>query len=123
MSGDLHVRRAQLAKITDMRRAERRIVNLAVTLREGGAVMADADVLNLSETGYMAETDMPLEAGASVFLKLPGQEIQRSEVVWVEGRRAGFEFTVPLHPATLELLTAGTRKAPVRNHFGPRGLR
>ena len=102
------------------RRAERRIVNLAASMREAGATVVDAEVLNLSTSGFMAKTDLPLEAGQYVFLKLPGIEAMNSKVIWVEDGKAGFEFTSPLHPATLDQLGMANRKAPPRNHFGAR---
>jgi hypothetical protein len=101
------------------RRAERRILNLAASLREPGASIADAEVLNLSATGFAAESDAALETGAQIWLKLPGLEPTASRVVWVDGRKAGFEFVTPLHPATLETVTAAARKPPVKRHFGP----
>lgn len=100
------------------RTAERRIVNLAANLREPGASLAEAEVTDLSVTGFGAETDAALEVGAHVWLKLPGLEPTNSRVVWVEGRKAGFEFTTPLHPATLDLVTATERRPPVKRHFG-----
>ena len=101
------------------RRAERRIVNLAASLREPGAAVADAEVLNLSIDGFMAKCALPLDQGQTVFLKLPGLEAQKSQVVWIDGERAGFQFSTPLHPAELDQLTAATRKAIPRGHFGP----
>ena len=101
------------------RNAERRIVNLAARLREPGARIADAEVMNLSIDGFMAETDLALEPGATVWLKLAGLEAQNSRVVWVEGRQAGFQFAIPLHAATLDMLVASGRKAPPKRHFGP----
>lgn len=114
--------KAQLAKLPvgDGRRAERRVVNLAASLREPGAAVADAQVLNLSVSGYMAVSDMPLETGQYVFLKLPGLEAQKSQVVWVEGEKAGFQFLAPLHQADLDQVTAVQRKPIPKGHFGPR---
>lgn len=105
------------------RRAERRIVNLAASLREPGASLAEAEVVNLSVTGFAAETQAPLERGAHVWLKLPGLEPTNSRVVWVEGNKAGFEFVTPLHPGTLDLVTAAARKPPVKRHFGVGAVR
>jgi len=102
------------------RRTERRMVNLAASLREPGATVADAEVRNLSIDGFMADCDIPLEPGQHLFLKLPGVEALSCTVVWIDGGKVGFEFTAPLHQATLDQLTAATRKAPPRNHFGPR---
>lgn len=118
------MRKAHLAILPtpEGRRTERRVVNLAASLREPGASLADAEVLNLSVTGFAAETDAPLEPGGHVWLKLPGLEPANSRVVWVEGRKAGFEFVSPLHPATLDTITAAAR-TPVKRHFGVGALR
>jgi hypothetical protein len=112
---------AQLAilPLIDGRNAERRIVNLAARLREPGAKIADADVMNLSIDGYMARTELTLEVGANVWLKLPGVEPQNSRVIWVEDGKAGFQFAASLHPATLELIVANGRKPIPKRHFGP----
>lgn len=114
------MRKAHLAILPtpDGRRAERRIVNLAASLREPGASLADAEVVNLSTTGFAAETDANLETGNHVWLKLPGLEPANSRVVWIEGRKAGFEFVTPLHSATLDLVLTNGRKPMVKRHFG-----
>ncbi len=117
------MRKAQLAQFPpDARRSERRVVNIAATLRESGATLGDAEVLDLSLEGFKAKSDLTLDAGAQVLLKLPDYEAFRAEVVWVENGMAGFQFASPLHPATLAQLTAKTRKVMVRNHFGPSGM-
>jgi hypothetical protein len=115
------VSRGQLAilPIIEGRSVERRIVNLAARLRDPGATIAEAEVLNLSIDGFMAETDLALETGATVWLKLPGLEPQNSRVVWIEQGKAGFQFATPLHQATLELMIANNRKPAVKRHFGP----
>ena len=115
--------RAQLAilPVSDGRQAERRVVNLAARLREPGATIVDAEVRNLSVDGFMAESDLKLEPGANVWLKLPGLEPQNSCCAWAEDGKAGFQFATPLHPATVEMLAEANRKAPVKGHFGVQG--
>ena len=115
--------RAQLAilPLGEGRQAERRIVNLAARLREPGARIVDAEVVNLSTDGFMAETDLPLEAGANVWLKLPGLEPQNSRCVWVEEGKAGFQFATPLHGSIVEMLAEANRKPAVKGHFGLAG--
>lgn len=115
--------KGQLAMLpaAEGRRAERRVVNLAASLREPGASVADAEVLNLSTDGFMAVSEMKLEVGQSIWLKLPGLEPQKSQVVWAEEGKAGFKFANPLHPAELEQLVASNRKPLPRGHFGPQG--
>ena len=117
--------RGQLAilPVTEGRKSERRIVNLAAHLREPGASVADVDVLNLSVTGFMAQGELHVEPDTHVWLKLAGLEPQNCRVVWVEDDKAGFEFTTPLHPATLELVVAAGRKPIPRGHFGPQAGR
>jgi hypothetical protein len=115
------VRRGQLAILPSGtgRRAERRVVNLAASLREPGASLSEIEVLDLSIYGFGAEVDADLVAGTIVWLKLPDLEPLSSNVVWVDGNKAGFEFTTPLHPKTLELLIAAGKKPLRKGHFGP----
>ena len=115
--------RGQLAILPPQegRSAERRVVNLAARLRDPGASVSEIEVLNLSTDGFMAHAEVALEPGAIVWLKLPGLEPQNSQVVWVEDGKAGFQFSSPLHPATLELVVASSRQNIPRGHFGPRG--
>lgn len=92
--------------VTDGRKAERRIVNLAAALREEGAKNAAIVVLDISIGGFKAELSESFEEGSEVWLKLPGFEAKRSRVIWVRGAEAGCEFESPLHPRDLELMTA-----------------
>ena len=103
------------------RQAERRVVNLAARLREPGATIVDAEVVNLSTDGFMAESPLKLEPGTNVWLKLPGLEPQNSRCAWAEDGKAGFQFATPLHPLTVEMLAESNRKAPVKGHFGVQG--
>ncbi len=116
--------RAQLAilPIREGRRAERRIVNLAARLRDPGARLIEVDILNLSTDGFMARS-VEIEVGAYVWLKLAGLEAQCCKTVWNEDGKAGFEFVNPLHAATIELMLVTNRRPPVKNHFGPMGVR
>lgn len=112
---------AQLAilPIPEGRSAERRVVNLAARLRDPGATLVEVEVRDLSTDGFMAETDLKLEAGATVWLKLEGLEPQNSRVVWAEDGKVGFQFATPVHPATIELVVAMARRPVPKRHFGP----
>ena len=103
--------------ISEGRKAERRIVNLAAALREEGASTSPVQVLDLSPGGYKVHSETPLEEGAEVWLKLPGFEAKRSHVVWVKEKEAGCEFENELHPAELQTMTAPPRRGPVKNLF------
>ena len=113
--------RGQLAilPVAEGRSAERRIVNLAARLREPGATIVDAEVRDLSTNGFMAETALPLEPGAIVWLKLPGLEPQNSRVAWAEDGKVGCQFSTPLHPLTLEMLVKTGKRPALKGHFGP----
>lgn len=114
--------RAQLAilPVHDGRKSERRVVNMAARLREAGASVVEVEVQNLSTDGFMAEGELRLEPDSQAWIKLEGLEPQSCRVAWVEDGKAGFEFSNPLHPATLELIVSVARKPLPRGHFGPR---
>jgi PilZ domain len=92
--------------ITDGRKAERRIVNLAAALREEGARNVSIVILDISVGGFRAELSETFDEDSEVWLKLPGFEAKRSRIVWSKGNEVGCEFEVPLHPRDLELAVA-----------------
>lgn len=106
--------KGQLAQLphNDMRKAPRRIVNLAASLREQGATSVEVEVLDLSTHGFRVQSDVELEPGSYVWLKLPGLEAVSTRVIWREADQAGCEFTVPLHRASIELVLANNRPKP-----------
>jgi hypothetical protein len=103
--------------LTDGRKAERRIVNIAAALREEGVKTTEVTLLDVSEGGFKAETDNELDEGAEVWLKLPGFEVRRSRVVWVRGKEVGCEFQFPLHPRELDLLAPPKPRKIARDVF------
>jgi hypothetical protein len=103
--------------ITDGRKAERRIVNLAAALREEGATTFPVQVLDISTGGYKVQADTSLEEGTEVWLKLPGFEAKRSRVIWSKDNEAGCEFETGLHPAELQVVTTPPRQGRPKNVF------
>ena len=99
---------AELSQIpvSDGRKAERRIVNLAGALRESGAKTLKIIVLDISLGSFKAEAPEPIEEGSEVWLKLSGFEAKRSRVVWANGKEIGCEFEWPLHQRELDLIVA-----------------
>lgn len=99
---------AELSQIpvSDGRKAERRIVNLAGALRESGARTLKIVVIDISLGGFKADTPEPIEEGSEVWLKLSGLEAKRSRVVWTNGKEMGCEFEWPLHQRELDLIVA-----------------
>lgn len=90
----------------DLRRALRKAVRLTGQLRDRGSTKFAIDVVDLSTTGFRAETIARLHEGALVWLTLPGMAGLEARVAWVDHRRCGCWFTQPLHPAVLERIVA-----------------
>jgi hypothetical protein len=103
--------------ITEGRKAERRIVNLAAALREDGAKTNPVIVHDIAVGGFKAELPEPVGEGTEVWLKIPGFEAKRSRVIWVKGREAGCEFETALHPRELELITQPAPRKIVKGVF------
>jgi hypothetical protein len=103
--------------ITDGRKAERRIVNLAAALREDGAKTSNIVVLDIAVGGFKAELAEVMEEGAEVWLKIAGFEAKRSRIVWTKGKEAGCEFETPLHPRELEQIVQPKPRKIVKGVF------
>ena len=80
----------------DRRRMTRRLVDLGARVRELGAEGFEAKVLNISETGFMAEADGEFEVGTRIWLILPGRERANALVRWTAGKKLGAEFSEPI---------------------------
>jgi hypothetical protein len=81
---------------SERRRASRLPVELEATMRELGASGIEAKVLNISESGFMAESDGHFEVGSRIWLMLPGRERANAVVRWTAGDKLGAEFAEPI---------------------------
>jgi hypothetical protein len=87
------------------RRAEPRVdTRSAITLRPQGSAGAEAELINISSRGFMAETDADLAPGTRVWLRLPGIGRINATVIWSDGDRLGGEFVEAVDP--LEVIQA-----------------
>ena len=80
----------------ERRRATRLPVELDARVRELGSEGVEARVLNISESGFMAETDGSFEVGSRVWLMLAGRSRVNAVVKWVAGDKIGAEFAAPV---------------------------
>jgi hypothetical protein len=98
--------RARIAEDqSDERRQVGRLpVELEAKMRQLGASGVEAKVINISERGFMAESDGRFEVGSRVWLMLPGRERANAVVKWTAGDKLGAEFA---EPVSLEDLNAG----------------
>lgn len=82
----------------DRRRTVRRALKLGVTAGEGSELVTIHD---LSLTGALLETSVPMLVGATFEVELPNVGMVEASVVWNSGEYYGCQFTLPITPATL----------------------
>ena len=80
----------------DRRRHVRHPVEIDARVRELGANGVEARIINISEHGFMAESEGRFEVGARVWLMLPGRERANALVKWTAGDKIGAEFADPI---------------------------
>lgn len=80
----------------DRRRSSRRPVDIDAKVRELGATGVEARIVNISEHGFMAQSETHFEIGTRVWLMLPGRDRANAVVKWVAGDRLGAEFAEPI---------------------------
>ena len=81
---------------SERRRYSRHAVELEAKVRELGATGIEARVINISESGFMAEADGAFEVGSRVWLMLPGRDRANAVVKWTAGDKLGAEFSEPI---------------------------
>ena len=79
--------------VEERRRLSRYPVQLDARVRELGTEGVEARVLNISENGFMAETDGSFDIGSRIWLMLPGRGRANAVVKWIAGAKIGAEFT------------------------------
>lgn len=94
--------RASTASAGDNRRTLRKGVKLRARLRDRGATRFDINVVDLSMTGFRAETAYRLHPGTVVWISLPGLAGLEAVVAWQTHEHVGCAFRNPLHPAVFE---------------------
>lgn len=92
------------AGVANGRQAERTGVEIGAGLRQRGASGVTVQILDLSTHGFRASTHLDLQAGADVWLKLPGLEPLHAKVAWSNAHYIGCAFERPLHPAVLQMM-------------------
>jgi hypothetical protein len=92
----IRARIAEAADPNERRRASRLPIEIDAQVRELGATGIEARVLNISETGFMAESEGRFEVGSRVWLMLPGRQRANAVVKWTAGDKLGAEFAEPI---------------------------
>lgn len=81
---------------SERRRSSRHDVDLDARVRELGETGIDARILNISSSGFMAQSEGRFEVGTRVWLMLPGRERANAVVKWTAGDKLGAEFAEPI---------------------------
>lgn len=97
----IKARIAEAADPDDRRRRTRVPVAIDARVRPLGEEGSEARILNISEAGFMAETDGDYEVGSRIWLILPGRERANAVVKWTAANKLGAEFSEPLPPEAL----------------------
>ena len=92
----IRARIAEMDDHSDRRRFARRSVALEAKVRELGSTGVEARVLNISESGFMAEAEGEFEVGTRIWLMLPGRERANAVIKWIAGDKLGAEFAEPI---------------------------
>ena len=87
----------------DRRRNARLSVEIGARVRELGDEGCEARLVNISETGFMAESAGHFEVGTRIWLILPGRERANALVRWIAGDKMGAEFAEPISLEGLDL--------------------
>jgi hypothetical protein len=82
----------------ERRRAERRTVALDTLMADRESRTFAVRILNLSEKGFMAQSEWPLCERAPVRVDIPTIGWLRADIVWVLGDRVGGNFREPVDP-------------------------
>ncbi|WP_174291708.1 PilZ domain-containing protein [Sphingomonas bacterium] len=90
----------------DSRRALRKAVKVRAHLRDRGQTKFEIGVVDLSESGFRAETSFTLWPGTVVWLTLPGLAPLEAVVAWRDKASYGCAFAKKLHPAVFEHIVA-----------------
>ncbi len=88
---------------TDRRRSARMPVEMDAHVRELGSEGSEARVVNISDTGFMAESAGDFDVGSRIWLILPARDRASAIVRWTAGNRLGAEFSEPISVDGLDL--------------------
>jgi hypothetical protein len=81
---------------SERRRFDRLPMEFGATMRQLGETGLEARILNISERGFMAQSDGKFEVGARVWLMLPGRARANAVIRWTAGDKLGAEFAQPI---------------------------
>lgn len=87
---------------TDTRATMRLPTKLDAKLRDRSGTRCNVRVVDLSLTGFRAETLSTLHPGTTVWVTLPGLQGLEATIAWQRGEHIGAAFVRPLHAAVFD---------------------
>ena len=99
----MKARLSEMGDPADRRRSMRVGVEIGAKVRELGNEGCEARLINISETGFMAESAGEFDVGTRIWLILPGRERASALVRWTAGNKIGAEFAEPISLEGLDL--------------------
>ena len=100
----------------DRRRSVRRALRLGLAAGEAGEAGELATIHDLSLTGALLETSVPMLVGATFEVELPNAGPVEASVVWNSGEYYGCQFALPISPATLSAALLQAEAKPTAAH-------
>ncbi|MDZ3830401.1 MAG: PilZ domain-containing protein [Sphingopyxis sp.] len=97
------------AATDEARRASRSDVRARARLREAGRHPFDADLFDLSSTGFRFFSYSPPAIGTRLWVNLPGLQLLEAVVRRIDGTSCGCEFASALHPSVTAHLQSSLR--------------
>ncbi len=95
---------------SDDRGSLRRAVKMRAHLRDRGQTRFEIDVVDLSLSGFRAETSFSLWPGTVVWLTMPGLAPLEAVVAWRDKFHYGCAFASQLHPAVFDHIVAMSQR-------------
>jgi hypothetical protein len=92
----------------DDRGTERYRIRSGAVRRDHGSDISPITILEVSTSGFLLETNQPLEAGSSIVVELTENLCREASVVWQSGRFHGAQFAQHLNPLELKHILAAS---------------
>ena len=98
---------------TERRRAARRALRFGIGPKDPDSGTGQVTIHDLSLTGALLETSVPMLIGAIFEFELPQAGLVEAEIVWGSGEYYGAQFSLPIAPSVLSaaLLQSEPRSA------------
>lgn len=93
MTVTLQSTEAKIETSIDSRRCRRHRLILEVEAKDSSPTSSPVTVYDISNTGFLIETNSSFSVGETIEVKLPHVGFQRAEIVWTSGQLVGCKFT------------------------------